>query len=232
MSKITTEDCKQYLTEQFPELSAKDWKRTRKYKDDNSCWCRDFSHKTGITTTLIEVDGKLCISDSEKFAKKEIEIKDPSKVLYYKKFDDSLVKAAKKIVKKYTDYEDDEFEVSPEMKGYDAIPNLISFFFLGEYPPDTKITKEISFNMDFSIFFSPVTDKYFDQHLQPLIADFIPEHFGEECECEFAPFYENEDEALTIREIMQKLLDRGFIYDVKRCDLQEYFKDYTIIPKS
>lgn len=233
MSKITTEDCKKYLAEKFPDLQSKDWKRIKKYKDDNNYWCRDFDHKSGATAIIIEINDNIHLKDSASSVavRNDIVIKDPNKVLYYKKFDENLLKAGRKIVKKYTTYDEDELEITADMKGYEAIPNSIVFFFTGEYPPETKITKEIASYMDFSIFFGPVTSDSFDQHMTTLIGDLLPDNYSEECECEFVPYYDNDDNALTIKEIMQELLDRGFIYDSKNCDLKNYFSDYSLVPK-
>lgn len=236
MSKITTEDCKQFLLLKFPNLANKDWKRTRKYKDENSNWCRDFEHKSGEFVTLIEINNELVLSDAAipiKKIEKTINIKDPNKVIYYRQFSPELVKACKKIVKKATDYdEDEEFEIQPEMKGYEAIPNCFRFFFVGDcYNLDTKITKEVYFEMKFAVFFSPITTECYDQHLDYIIGDFLPSYYNEECECQFTPHFENNEDALTIRQILEQLSEIGFIYEKELCDLKEDFKDYTFIPK-
>lgn len=120
MSKITTEDCKQYLLEKFPELSVKDWKRNKKYKDEQGNWCRDFEHKSGATAIIVEINDNIYLKDSATSVavRNDIVIKDPNKVFYYKKFEDSLVKAGRKIVKKYTTYDEDEVEISSDMKGF------------------------------------------------------------------------------------------------------------------
>lgn len=237
MSKITTEDCKLFLSKTFPELNEKGWKRIRKYKNDSSIWCRDFEHSSGKVVVLMEIDNVLKISDNTLLKpkqNKETEIKDISKVIYYKQFKPDQIKDAKKIVKKLTKFfEDDEKDIDiSEMKGFDAIPSCFTFFFLGEgYKSDTKITEEINSNMDFSIFFSPITDKYYDQHLEHIIGNFLPDTYSEECECTFSSHFENDNEALTIKQILENLSEIGFIYDNKRCDLKNEFKDYTFIPK-
>ena len=54
MSNYTTEDCKKFLTEQYPNTLEKKWKRTKKYKDEGGIVCRDFSYDNKHNVTLQE----------------------------------------------------------------------------------------------------------------------------------------------------------------------------------
>jgi hypothetical protein len=85
--------------------------------------------------------------------------------------------------------------------------------------------------MNFAVFFSPTTTDCYDQHLEHVIGSFLPSYYNEECECQFTPYFENEEDVLTIRQILEKLSDIGFIYEKERCDLKEEFEDYTFIDK-
>lgn len=44
MSEFSTEDCKKKLMELYPQTQAKFWKRTKKYKNDENQWQRDFDY--------------------------------------------------------------------------------------------------------------------------------------------------------------------------------------------
>lgn len=54
MSKVTTEDCKLFLLDLYKDKKVTEWKRIRKFKDENGDSCRDFSHSDGTYLTLIE----------------------------------------------------------------------------------------------------------------------------------------------------------------------------------
>lgn len=54
MPNYTTEDCKKFLIEQYPDTQEKKWKRTKKYKDESGVVCRDFSYGEEYTVTLQE----------------------------------------------------------------------------------------------------------------------------------------------------------------------------------
>lgn len=64
---ISTEDCKVFIADYLNEHDeyrdddylAKDWKRTRKYKNESGNWIRDFEHTSGKTFTVIEINGVL-----------------------------------------------------------------------------------------------------------------------------------------------------------------------------
>lgn len=67
MSKISTEDCKDFLVTHFMKLglttSGKDWKRAAKYKEDG-VWVRDFEHSsTAVKVSIIENNNSLSIKN-------------------------------------------------------------------------------------------------------------------------------------------------------------------------
>jgi len=62
MSEMSTAECKEFLSDNFP-LSEKGWKRVKKFKDDAGNTVREFAH-TDIceTVILVEVNGELRLS--------------------------------------------------------------------------------------------------------------------------------------------------------------------------
>lgn len=58
MSKITTEICKEYLIAEFKAkqivTQEKDWKRTKKYKNEDGNWIREFNNDNLGSVSLIE----------------------------------------------------------------------------------------------------------------------------------------------------------------------------------
>lgn len=66
MSKITTQDCKQFLIEHYEDSNVSDWSRTKKYKNEHGFWIRDFiNKKTQETVALKEQDGSLFLLEKE-----------------------------------------------------------------------------------------------------------------------------------------------------------------------
>ena len=115
MSKITTEDCKDFLINHFKkqglETIAKEWKRASKYKEGELIQ-RDFSHPTVGIVVVTEDKNGLYIngSNSVKIANSEYVQKD---------FTPQEKKEAKKLLAKYIsrdDDSDDEDSVEKLMK--------------------------------------------------------------------------------------------------------------------
>lgn len=218
MSKISTDDCKNFLKESFPE--QKNWKRIKKYKNDAGQWCRDFESESGFATTLVEIDERLTLISQEQ---KEIDC------FYYKKFPDDEIKLAKKIVSNYVrDYY--HRNVNYKMAGYEAIPNCFEFFVdteNDEYTPESIIDDKTYQNCDIGLFFVPINHQ-FDQHLQDILKDFLPESMSEMAECifEIVP-----DKPIAIKDLIQSVCDRGFIYNSEYCGLAKYLKKHKVLPK-
>lgn len=223
MSKITTDDCKNFLSNSFPDQTK--WKRLKKYKNEQGEWYRDFESETGFFTTLVERDGVLGLVLQEK---KEFDC------FYYKKFPDSKVKLAKKIVSDYingyTCQSDEYAEIESNMPGYKAIPNCFEFFIdcdLEDANENTLVTKTSYKDFTFSVFFRPINYD-FDQHLQELLSGLIPKYMNEEMECVFEV---SPKESMTAKEIVQMLCDRGFVYNSKECAFNRSFKNHKVLPK-
>lgn len=227
MTKITTEDCKLFLQQQYPDLVAKLWKRIKKYKNEQGVWCRDFEHGSGLSITLLELNGVLQLGDTIDLNITAPVLDENSPVLYYKSFDPSLVKKGAKIVKKYVD-EYYENEINSELSGYETIPNSVVFFFNNVSDPDMKMKG--SLETDFSISIYPNYGQ-FTNHIEGLIGDFLPDYLSEACECEFTPWFDSDNDVLTASQIMDDLLKRGFVYDTRECSLNEKYSAYKVIPK-
>ena len=66
MSDITTDDCKDFLTEVFPDTVKKQWKRLSKYKNNQHFVVREFSHPIKGNVFIIEdMDEELQIIDKD-----------------------------------------------------------------------------------------------------------------------------------------------------------------------
>lgn len=66
MSKYTTNDCKNELVKLFPDSSKNEWKRTKKYKNEDKKWIRDFENaNNGISVSLLENETGLEIYKKE-----------------------------------------------------------------------------------------------------------------------------------------------------------------------
>ena len=44
MSKLSTDDCKDFLMQHYPDSKRTQWKRVSKYKDDTGCVCHTYCH--------------------------------------------------------------------------------------------------------------------------------------------------------------------------------------------
>ena len=76
MSKLSTDDCKDFLMQHYPDSKRTQWKRVSKYKDDTGCVCRDFNNPSVGDVTLVEVNGSLELKQSTVVAVTPIVIKD------------------------------------------------------------------------------------------------------------------------------------------------------------
>ncbi len=227
MSKITTEDCKNLLQQSYPDLAIKSWKRIKKYKNEQGEWCRDFEHTTGLNITLIEHNGSLKLGNNVELNVSSNSNDDNRPVLYYKSFEPSLVKKGFKMVKKYVDdYLD--YVPSSDLNGYETIPNSVVFFFNNVSDPNLKLTGGIDDEVSISIY--PSYGDFTD-HIDELVGEFLPDYLSEACECEFVPWFDDNNEALTASQIMDDLLKRGFIYESKHCSLKDTYSVYKLVPK-
>lgn len=222
MSKISTDDCKNFLKASFPKQNK--WKRIKKYKNEAGQWCRDFESESGFSTTLVEINEQLTLISQEQ---KEIDC------FYYKKFSNDEIKLAKKLVDNFVKsyYNDNGYEeLNHRDAGYNAIPNCFEFFIdygAEDLNAGTLIEEDSYKSFDFGVFFRPIGHD-FDQHLDGILSDFLPKYMPETMECVFEATPKT---PMTIKELIQMLSDRGFTYNQKDCAMAEVFKTYKVLPK-
>ena len=108
MSKITTEDCKNYLINYYEKkeiiTQESEWKRVKKYKNEDGLWVRDFEHKIIGMIHLIENNGQLMVVENPNVKTEKSQVnndKNKSVMVDLISFDPNQIKMA---VKAYTEY--------------------------------------------------------------------------------------------------------------------------------
>lgn len=223
MSKLSTDDCKDFLMQHYPDSKRTQWKRVSKYKDDAGCVCRDFNNPSVGDVTLIEVNDVLQIKQAGIVEIKPVVVKDNTVVV--KSFSKKDMTDAKRLVSKYVN-SDGEEEISDDNKGFIAIPSQVVYRFSmldGDHKDildSVNMTGDYNHKMDrFCLEIFPPVSEYND-HVDYLVGSFLPENDGEVMECTFEFRYE---EPISIKEMVQKMASAGFIYSKEHC-----FLAYTI----
>lgn len=219
MSKLSTDDCKDFLMTTYPDSSRTKWKRVSKYKDANGLVCRDFNNPTVGDVTLVEVNGVLELKQSVVVALEPLIVKDNTIIV--KSFSKKDMADAKRLVSKYVNSEGEE-EISDDNKGFIAIPSQIVYRFSilsGDYEEilqSINATGDYNYKLDsFCLEIFPPVSQYND-HVDYLVGSFLPENDGEVMECTFEFRYE---EPISIKEMVQKMASAGFIYSKEHCFL-------------
>jgi len=258
MSKITTEDCKLFLFDIYKDKKVTEWKRIRKFKDENGDSCRDFSHSDGTSLTLIEKNGQLSVlplAVIQSFIKSEkpsgISTKSEkskgvsilpltlennnelTRKAQFTVFDETQLKSAKRLVNAFAKPKEDPIEPNSDAKGFDAIPNLIYFSFLedancNEIEYLETIAKEMNFNA----------------LMNDIVVFFMPSTVSSMCdhlspliepllpvplqEIEEMSFTLN-DSNLTVTDVFEQLTKAGFVYNPDGCALRSLFTQYQLI---
>lgn len=221
MSKISTDDCKDFLMKTYPDSNRTKWKRVSKYKDDNGLVCRDFNNPTVGDVTLVEVNGTLELKQSAVVTVTPIVIKDNTVLV--KSFSKKDLTDAKRLVTKYVNsYGEDE--ISDDNKGFIAIPSQVIYRFSildGDYElilNNINATGDYNAKLDrFCLEIFPAEGEY-NEHMDYLIGSFLPENDGEAMECTFEFSYK---EPISIKEMAQKMASAGFIYSKDHCFLAD-----------
>lgn len=223
MSKLSTDDCKDFLMQHYPDSKRTQWKRVSKYKDDAGCVCRDFNNPSVGDVTLIEVNDVLQIKQAGIVEIKPVVVKDNTVVV--KSFSKKDMTDAKRLVSKYVN-SDGEEEISDDNKGFIAIPSQVVYRFSmldGDHKDildSVNMTGDYNHKMDrFCLEIFPPVSEYND-HVDYLVGSFLPENDGEVMEYTFEFRYE---EPISIKEMVQKMASAGFIYSKEHC-----FLAYTI----
>lgn len=232
MKVITSEHCKTFLTIIFVATKEDQWKRVRKYKNEEGLWLRDFVHESLGEFTVIEEEGILRMKVEEK----EVVVK-PS-VFSFRKFDDNESQKAKELVTKFAYPEAPDYNPSlptPSDEGFRAIPNHISYSFLGfkEYDGFNSLVvenKNIDIPADGLIMVMRPAFGDFDGCLQELVKPFLPPYISEDSELHFdiAPYYFGEKK--DIRSIVELLAAKGFVYNPENCIFSEVLSEFTFEP--
>jgi hypothetical protein len=221
MSKISTDDCKDFLMSTYPDSKRNQWKRVSKYKDANGNVCRDFNNPSVGDVTLVEVNDVLAINPSETIQKPPVVIKDNT--ILVKSFSKKDLADAKRLVTRYVNsYGEDE--ISEDSKGFNAIPSQVVYRFSildGDYEDILKsinATGDYNHKLDrFCLEIYPAQGDY-DEHMDGLIASHLSDNDGESMESTYEFSY---DEPISIKEMVQKMASIGFVYYKDHCFLAD-----------
>jgi hypothetical protein len=251
MSKITTNDCKVFLSVIYPDKKSSNWKRIRKFKDENGNVCREFNYLNDESVILVEKNSQLSVllskyqietSIKENHNKTVVNDENSSSLpvteghsVSFTLFNDIHQKAAKKLVNAFVKPKEDPVEPDSSAKGFDAIPNLIQFSFLEdangdetEYLEEIVRTMNVNAPMDnLSVFFIPTTVKSLCEHISPLVEPFLTVPLYESEEMTFK--INNSDETLTVSDVFKRLSEAGFVYNPEGCALRSLFEQYQIV---
>jgi len=242
MPKITTNDCKLFLSDLYKDKNGENWKRIRKFKDENGYICRDFKHLDGELVTLIEKNSQLSVLLLHNSLNPSINKKEPiptvaldRKNTPFTLFDESQQKLAKRLVNAFVKPKDEPIEPDSSSKGFSAIPNLMTFSFLEDANCDeheylTEIASTMQFDApmkDIIVFFAPSTVKSLCHHISPLVEPFLSIPLEEVEEMSFRLNSENSN--LTVLAVFESLCLAGFVYEPKGCALTQLFSPYKMI---
>lgn len=258
MSKITTEDCKLFLLDLYKDKKVTEWKRIRKFKDENGDSCRDFSHSDGTSLTLIEKNSQLSVMPkaiipsviktdnlpsasiknvkSKGFSILPLILEDNNeltKKAHFTVFNEEQLKSAKRLVNAFAKPKEDPITPNSDAKGFDAIPNLIYFSFLEDANCDEiEYLETIAKDMNFNAL------------MNDIVVFFIPSTVSSMCdhlspliepllpipllEVEEMSFTLN-DGTMTVTDVFEQLTKAGFIYNPDGCALKSLFTQYQLI---
>lgn len=241
MSKITTEDCKEFLVSHYKSQGAvtltKDWKRVSKYKV-NEQWNRDFDHPAFGTVVVCETDDKLFIVNTASVALKPVKTLSTPAAVVQKQFSLEDKEGAKELIKLYTFYDQNDENYHDNLKDSDqwgeffhALPSQFLFSFPEAYhnyelenapqgidsPMEFKNEKDKgSFCVIFEDKNGSDPDLYASEMmangLLPIWTGFVDEYNLE---------VDNGPKGLTIRQFFTMLVNMGLEYDPTDC----VFKD-------
>lgn len=232
MSKITTEDCKDFLINHFKkqglETIAKEWKRASKYKEGELIQ-RDFSHPTVGIVVVTEDKNGLYIngSNSVKIANSEYVQKD---------FTPQEKKEAKKLLAKYIsrdDDSDDEDSVEKLMKTdkwiefQHALPSQFYFCFPNDTYHnhidnvsnglDTPMIIEGEYSSEsFNVIFTDKNGSDIDLYASESLKSGVLPDWTDFCD-EYHLEFNDDAPKITIREWFKMLLQMGFEYRDDDC---------------
>lgn len=117
-----------------------------------------------------------------------------------------------------------EDEISDDNKGFIAIPSQVIYRFSildGDYElilNNINATGDYNAKLDkFCLEIFPAEGEY-NEHMDYLIGSFLPENDGEAMECTYEFSY---NEPISIKDMVQKMANAGFVYLAKHCFLAD-----------
>lgn len=227
----TTEQCKvflvHYFSEQNPAINTleKEWKRTKKYKNEQGLWLRDFTHPVAGSVTLLENAHGLSVQSE---LTRQISQNHKNNHIDWLVFDKKAQKEALNIVKYYVEELDvDKDSAKFEQYAY-AIPNQIGFYFYADYLDNSFAEKKLSLKIgrngqqEFCVTIAPLCDPHFDQHMDWLIGSYLPNYLDEMSEA----LYDITEPDITIEQFVRDMSERGFVYLQDECFFGEIFSGF------
>jgi hypothetical protein len=221
MSKITTEDCKNYIKDQFGLTSTVNIKRDRKYKDANGDVIRVF--KFNDETCLIKEDvlGHLSVVNESDIVEKAKS--DEPKEFNAKKF------IKKNIKRLENDEGDDEEEAmaifmkeTSRLSLEDKVKVANEFYFYFPYETYNNMSKFITKGLDtpmlidgrdsLCIVFYDSLDSEPDLYVSDILKEILPEYFDKVDEYHFEVDSNDFTKKLSITDMIELLQHYGFTY--------------------
>lgn len=214
--KKTSANAKQFLADQFPELSGK-WKRTSKRKQPDGLWIREFEHESGARVALVEKD--------EGFAVEAATSPPDDRVSQMKLFGEEEIIGARALLDQFragihNRSEDDDGESEHDLmraKFAHALPAILSFFFPADTydnPEAKKLNSNVRAQGLWVTFFE--TDKGVDDgyqyYYQWMIQDFTPElSMGDETNFQISDFDG------TVAQFVAHMQSQGYTHAREEC---------------
>ena len=213
MSKITTENCKEYLVTELNkkgiQTKDKDWKRTKKYKNEDGNWIREFHNESCGTFVLLEKSDELFLVNEDKKiintnAKK-------NKVFDLTTFPKQDVDSGWEVYKKYYSRDEDEYEVVNQSKDFIRfIPASLLWFVPEDTYENCDFPKKINWDFNMKGFFIAMVDKE-DYHEyggeELLLNEYLPKYLGKVDEYNYEV-----DKDVTFEELVSDLSILGYKY--------------------
>jgi hypothetical protein len=222
MSKVTTEDCKNFIKEQNGLTSTVKIKREKKYKDGNGDVIREFSID-GLENCFIKENsnGELSIVNAEDLVAKPVKTESVQ--------DFNAKRFLKKYIKKLEEDEgDDEEEAlavfmkeTAKLSAENKVKVANEFCFYFPYETYSNMTKFIVNGLDTPMIFGKETlcvifydsvDSEPDLLVSHILEGILPEYFHKVDEYHFEIKLNEITKNLTIRDMIALLEHYGFTY--------------------
>ena len=217
MSKITTENCKEYLVKELNKKGIstkdKDWKRTKKYKNEDGLWIREFHNESLGTFELLEKNDELFLVNENNTI---TNIK-KDKIFDLTTFSKEEVDFGWEVYKKYYSRDEDEDEVVNQSKEFIRfIPASLLWFVPEDTYENCDFPKKINWDFNMKGFFIAMVDKE-DYHEyggeEVLLNGYLPKYLGKVDEYNYEI-----DKDITFEELVADLSILGYKYTNENSD--------------